>query len=211
MGRRWKPTEITYLKRYAKGRTVNELSKRFKTKDDIVEAKLEELGLSAKDSVGPGRLANDPQVLMLEKGIKLLHREQWKDAEKIFSEIAVKTDVESIAEQARRYAAMCGEKLKKRRRKKKTDPFLEAVFERNRGNLDAALEICARGGRRAKDERFAYLTAAIHAVREELDEAAKYLELAIELNSGNRVHAHHDADFAALRSHPEHSALFKVP
>jgi hypothetical protein len=72
------------------------------------------------------------------------------------------------------------------------------------------LEICASGGRRSKDERFAYLAAAIHAVREELDEAAKFLELAIELNSGNRVHAHHDADFDSLRSHPEHSTLFQI-
>ena len=210
MGRRWKPAEITYLKRYAKGRTVGELSKRFRTKAAVVEAKLEELGLSAKDSVGPARLANDPQVIELEKGVKLLHAEKWKDAEKVFRKVAEKTDVASIAEQARRYAAVCVEKLKKGRRKKATDPFLQAVYERNRGNLDSALEICSRGGRRSKDERFAYLAAAIHAVREELDEAARFLELAIELNPGNRVHAHHDADFAALRSHPEHSALFKV-
>ena len=209
MGRRWKPTEITYLKGYAKGRTVSELGKRFKARKDTIEAVLEDLGLSAKDSVGPGRLANDPQVLQLEKGIKLLHGEKWKDAEKVFKEVAAKTDVESIGEQARRYAAMCAEKLKKGRQKKATDPFLEAVFERNRGNLEAALDICARGGRRSKDERFAYLAAAIHAVREELDDSARFL--AIELNPANRVHAHHDADFAALRSHPEHSELFKVP
>lgn len=210
MGRRWKPAEITYLKRYAKGRTVSELSKRFKTKDAEVEAKLEDLNLSAKDSVGPGRLANDPNVLQLEKGIKLLHQEKWKEAGKVFKQVAAETDVESIGEQARRYSAMCAEKLKKGRRKKATDPFLEAVYERNRGHLDTALEICARGGRRSKDERFAYLTAAIHAMREEFDEAAKYLELAIELNPGNRVHAHHDADFVALRSHPEHSELFRI-
>jgi tetratricopeptide (TPR) repeat protein len=211
MAKGWKATEITYLKRYAKIRKVSELSKRFGTTDEIVEAKLEELGLSAKDSVGPARLANDPQVLLLEKGVKLLHSEKWREADKIFKQVASKTDVVSIAEQARRYSAVCADKLKKGPRKGVTDPFLQAVYERNRGNLDAALEICTRGGRRSKDERFAYLAAAIHAVREELDESAKFLELAIELNSGNRVHAHHDADFAALRSDPEYSALFQVP
>jgi tetratricopeptide (TPR) repeat protein len=209
MARRWKPAEISYLKRYAKGRTVSELSKRFRTKAPAIEAKLEELRLSAKDSVGPARLANDPQVILLEKGVKLLHSEKWREAQKVFSQVAEQTDVTSVGEQARRYLAVCTEKLKKGR-KGPVDPFLQAVYERNRGNLDAALEICASGGRRSKDERFAYLAAAIHAVREELDEAAKFLELAIELNSGNRVHAHHDADFDSLRSHPEHSTLFQI-
>jgi len=211
MARRWKAAELTYLKRYAKGRTVDELRKRFRTKAPVVEEKLEELGLSAKDSFGPARLANDPQVILLEKGVKLLHAEKWREANKVFTQVAQKTDVAAVAQRARRYSAVCADKLKKGRRKAATDPFLEAVYERNRGNLEAALEICSRGGRRSKDEKFAYLAAAIHAVREELDEAAKFLELAIELNPANRVHAHHDADFAALRSHAEHSAIFKIP
>ncbi|MDH3253968.1 MAG: hypothetical protein OEM62_03175 [Acidobacteriota bacterium] len=211
MAKRWKPNEITYLKRYAKIRTVAELAKRFRTKPDVVEEKLRELGLSAKDSFGPERLANDPLVKLLEQGVKLLHREKWRDAHKVFVRVAKESDVSSLGQQARRYIAVCADKLKRKKRSKKArDPFLEAVYERNRGNLDAALEICVRGGRRSKDERFAYLAAAIHTVREEFDEAARLLELAIDLNPSNRVHAHHDADFAALRSHPEHSALFKI-
>ena len=43
MAKRWKPQEITYLKRYAKSRLVNELAQRFKTKPEEVEAKLKEL------------------------------------------------------------------------------------------------------------------------------------------------------------------------
>jgi tetratricopeptide (TPR) repeat protein len=211
MARNWEPKEISYLKRYAKGRTVSELSKRFGAADDVVEAKLKELALSAKDSVGPARLANDPEVLLLEKGVKLLHSESWSEADKIFKQVAAKTDVASIAEQARRYSAACSERLAKGPREGSIDPFLQAVYERNRGNLDAALEICSRGGRRSKDERFAYLAAAILAVRGELDDSAKYLELAIELNPANRVHAHHDTDFDSLRSHPEHAALFQAP
>ena len=209
MAKRWKSTELSYLKRYAKGRTVEELRKRFRTNTDEVEGKLKELGLSAKDSVGPGRLANDPQVILLEQGIKLMHQEKWREAEKVFARVIKETDVKLVARPARNYAAICAEKLSKSD-DKATDPFLEAVYERNRGNLDAALEICRRGGRCSKDERFAYLAAAVHAMREEWDDAAKFLALAIELNPGNRVHAHHDTDFAALQSHPEHSALFRT-
>lgn len=209
MAKRWKPAEITYLKRYAKIRTVAELRKRFRTSVEEVENKLEDLGLAAKDSVGRSRLANDPQVKLLEQGIKLIHREKWGEAGKKFERVVAETDVRSVAQRARRYLKVCAEKAAKGRRKS-ADPFLEAVYERNRGNLDKALDICKRGGRCSKDERFAYLTAALHAVREELDESARFLELAIGMNSANRVHAHHDADFAALRSHPEHAELFKL-
>jgi hypothetical protein len=149
MARSWEPKEISYLKRYAKGRRVSELSERFGASDEVVEAKLKELALSAKDSVGPARLANDPQVLLLERGIKLLHSESWREADKIFKQVAAKTDVASIAEQARRYSAVCAEKLAKGPRKGATDPFLQAVYERNCGNLDAALDLCSRGGRRS--------------------------------------------------------------
>jgi hypothetical protein len=62
-----------------------------------------------------------------------------------------------------------------------------------------ALELCKRGGRQGKDERFAYLAASIHALRGEHDDALKLLELATEMNPKNRIHAYHDPDFAALR------------
>jgi tetratricopeptide (TPR) repeat protein len=209
MAKRWKPTEISYLKRYAKGRTVEELRKRFRTNRDEVEGKLKELGLSAKDSVGRARLANDPQVKLLERGIRLVHAEKWREAAKIFARIIKETDVRSVAQQARTYAAVCAEKSAAA--KKVDDPFLEAVYERNQENLDVALDICKRGGRCSKDERFAYLAAALHALRDEFDEAARFFELAVELNPANRIHAHHDTDFAALRSHPEYSELFRIP
>ena len=75
-------------------------------------------------------------------------------------------------------------------------------------DLDAALEICSRGGRQSKDDRFAHLAASIHAVRGDIDKAAKFLELAIQLNPRNRVLAFHDPDFEALREEPEHADLF---
>lgn len=209
MAKRWKKQEITYLKRYADRRTVEELRTRFRTSAEEVERKLEDLGLAARDSVSRSRLANDPQVKLLERAIKLMHRENWREAEKALQRVSKETDVKSVAQRARRYLAVCAEKLAKGK-PKADDPFLEAVFQRNRGNLDAALAICKRGGRCSKDERFAYLTAAILAVQDDLDEAARFLGVAIGMNPGNRVHAHHDDDFAALRSHPEHSALFRT-
>ena len=90
----------------------------------------------------------------------------------------------------------------------KVDPFLRAVYERNRGNLEEALALCTAGGRHGKDDRFAYLAAAIHALRGESVDAARLLSAAIELDPKNRIHAYHDADFEELRSDEEYSSLF---
>jgi tetratricopeptide (TPR) repeat protein len=88
------------------------------------------------------------------------------------------------------------------------DPFLQAVFEKNRGNLAAALDLCRKEGREQKDERFAYLAASIHAVEGRLEEAVQALSRAIELNPRNRVHAYHDPDFAEIRRDRDHRQLF---
>ena len=82
------------------------------------------------------------------------------------------------------------------------------MFEKNRGKLDEALALCKAGGRWSKDERFAYLAASIYTLMEDYEKAASFLELAIDLNPKNRVHAFHDADFEDLRSHPEYRQLF---
>ena len=90
-----------------------------------------------------------------------------------------------------------------------TDPYLLAVYEKNRGNLEGALEMSRKGGRDQKDERFAYLAASIHAAEDRLDEAVQALTKAVELNPKNRIHAFHDPDFAELRKNRDQQrALF---
>ncbi len=211
MAKRWKKQEITYLKRYAKLRLLEELATRFKTDAETVSAKLEELGLTAKDSVVKLRLEHDPLVKVYERGLKALHRSRWKEARKLFERVLAETDQPELAERTRRQLAVCRRQLKKAPAATDQDPFLEAVFERNRGNLDEALEICSRGGRQSKDERFAYLAASLHAAKGDLEKANHFLALAIELNPKNRVHAYHDNDFSALRESPEHASLFELP
>ncbi|HEY4593589.1 MAG TPA: hypothetical protein VIJ61_14335, partial [Thermoanaerobaculia bacterium] len=87
-------------------------------------------------------------------------------------------------------------------------PYLQAVYERNRGDLKAALDIAQKGGRDQKDERFAYLAASIHAVENRLEDAVQALAKAVELNPKNRIHAFHDADFAELRKNRDQRHLF---
>ncbi|MEZ5331012.1 MAG: hypothetical protein R2991_02940 [Thermoanaerobaculia bacterium] len=209
MAKRWKKTDVTYLKRYAKKKRVAELAERFKTDISTVQAKLAEIGVSALDSVIPTALEQSPVVEQLQRGLKLLHESKWKQAAEIFEAVAEKAQQTELIATARRYLEVCREKTARRRKTDNdTDPYLLAVVERNRGNLEEAHAICAAGGRRSKDPRFAYLAAALFAQQEEYDESARFLELAFELDPATRVHAQLDSVFEPMRAEPGHARLF---
>ncbi len=206
MAKRWKKDETTYLKRYAAKRKVEELAERFATDAKGVRAKLDEMGLEAADHQ---RLASqpDPGIESLDKGVKALHAKKYSQAEKLLAQAESDAVDSGVANLARRYLAVARERQATAARST-ADPYLEAVYERNRGNLEAALEICSRGGRQSKDDRFAHLAASIHAASGAADKAAKFLEVAIQLNPRNRVLAYHDSDFATLREDPDYADLF---
>lgn len=208
MAKRWKKNEITYLKRYAKVRLLSELSERFKTDQTEVEKKLKLLGLASKDGRGRVELPADPLLKVYERGLKALHKGSWRAAAKDFQRVVDESEQPDLVGRARRSLRVCAQHLEKGGKPAQVDPFLEAVYERNRGNYEEALEICRRGGRQSKDERFAYLAASIYTLMDDLEKAAGFLELAIELNPKNRVHAFHDADFESLRSNQEYRQLF---
>lgn len=208
MAKRWKKEDETYLKRYAKNKTVAELGDRFNTDRETTLAKLREMGLAAKDSVEPLKIENDPLVKVLEKGVRALHRKQWKQALDLFEEVIEEADFSQLAQSARRYAAVARQNLEPPKDPK--DPFLQAVLARNRGDLEEALDLSTRAGRTGKDERFAYLAAGIYAMQGELEKAAHTLSGAIEMNAKNRVHAFHDSDFDDLRRSQEYASLFEA-
>ena len=52
MAKRWKPQEVTYLKRYAKVRLLSELTERFRAQPEEVVEKLKVLQLASKDGHG---------------------------------------------------------------------------------------------------------------------------------------------------------------
>ena len=208
MAKRWKPQEITYLKRYAKVRLLKELAERFKTTPEEVLKQLKIQQLGTKDGHGYIERPPDPLVAVYERGMKGLHRGNWKAAARDFQRVVDESSEPDLVGQARRYLRTCKERLGEGAKKGEDDPFLTAVYERNRGNLDEALAICSRGGRQSKDERFAYLAASIYALMEDREKAGSFLSLAIELNPKNRIHAFHDADFEALRADPEYKQLF---
>ncbi len=238
MAKRWQKEDLAYLKRYGKTKSLDELAERFKTDEKTVRAALIELGvLDAKESAkgakeakepakepkdkpaavsappsGP-RPGADPLVEQLTKGLAHLQKQEWSKAAAQLEKV-VAGDEPSLAARARQFLAICRQRLAETDgapAAEPGDPFIEAVMLRNQGDGHGALELARRGGRDKKDDRFAFLVASIHAAEGRLDEAAKALSQAIELNPKNRVHAFHDADFIELRRHAEHRQLFELP
>lgn len=152
----------------------------------------------------------DPVLAKFNQAVEALHGKSWSAAAGMLESVIQDSDVPELRERARQYLSAC--RLQEQKSKGETpstdeDPYLRAVFEKNRGNYAAALDLVKKNGGE-KDERFAYLAASIHALEGRRDEAAKSLIRAVELNAKNRVHAFHDPDFAELRRDAEHRQLF---
>jgi tetratricopeptide (TPR) repeat protein len=151
---------------------------------------------------------NDPSFAVFEKGIKALYAKRWEAAAKLFEKVVADTDQRDLAERSRRFLAICERNLRGGSAQQADDPFLLAVFEKNRGNFDEALAMCSRRGRQSKDERFAFLAASIWSLQGDFDKAVGLLETAIEHNPKNRVLAYFDSDFDELRESPDHTHIF---
>jgi tetratricopeptide (TPR) repeat protein len=154
-------------------------------------------------------LVPDPAVEIYESGIRAMFRQKWGEAARLFRRVIDGRDgaEADLQERALQQLHICEDQLAGERARAEEDPFLLAVVRKNSGEYEEALALCVRGGRQSKDERFAYLAASIHALRDEGEEAARFLELAIDLNPKNRVHAFHDPDFQTLR---ERGALDRI-
>jgi tetratricopeptide (TPR) repeat protein len=154
----------------------------------------------------------DPALDALTQGLAALQHKDWSKAAQLLEKAVELADRPELRERARQFLAACRQKAQTEEGKPAkgadADPYLHALYEKNRGNLREALEICRRGGRDQKDERFAYLVASIHATEGRTEEAAQALGKAVELNSKNRIHAFHDSDFAELRKNRDYRSLF---
>src|SRR5262245_46044969 len=101
----------------------------------------------------------DPLLEQYENGLKAMYRQKWSEAAKIFAKVA-ESDESDLAGRARQLLQTCRAKQEADEDVSQEDPFLLAVVHKNRGELEEALQICTRGGRQSKDERFAYLAAS---------------------------------------------------
>lgn len=162
---------------------------------------------AAAPGAGRGRLGREPLLDIYESALQALHLGRLAEAEGLFARVA-DCDQPELAERARQFRAVCRRDAAAPQAVPGDDPYLLAVFEKNRGNLARALELARAGSRDDEDERFAYLVASIHALEARAGEAKTALGKAIDMNRKNRVYAYHDPDFAALRESEDFAPLF---
>ena len=209
MPKRWRKEDETYLKRYAKQKSVAELADRFGVGLEDVEKKLVAMGLASSGGHPKRREVRvDPAIEVFAGGLEAFHAKKWDKARAAFERVLAESEQTDLLSRARLYRDLVQRRVEETAAED-ADPYLEAVVAKNRGDYPAVLEICSRGGRRGKDDRFAYLAASALALSGDLEEALKVLQQAIELNAENRVHAFHDPDFRALRGQAGFDGLYQ--
>ncbi|HVR99020.1 MAG TPA: hypothetical protein VMW27_20540 [Thermoanaerobaculia bacterium] len=143
------------------------------------------------------------------EALAALNGKDWKRAVTLFESVIEQDDLPEISGRARQFLAIARQKAQPEKDDGgDQDPYLQAVVAKNRGDFERALELAKKGDKGGKDDRFAYLVASIHALENRTEEAAEALSRAVELNSKNRIHAFHDADFNGLRNNRDYRHLF---
>ncbi|HMB53005.1 MAG TPA: hypothetical protein VKU40_06805 [Thermoanaerobaculia bacterium] len=202
----WSNQDLGYLKRYASTKTLEELVQRFEVDAAEVRVQLAAHDLKTKDGEPRDRIHIDDDVLSaFEKGVEALYKGNWKTAIKQFEAVLEEGDPPELAARARQHLSVAERRLAEDG--DDTGPYIQAVYEKNRGDLDAAMKI-VKAQKKDDGGRYAYLAASLHALAEDEDQAVAALEKAVEADPKHRVAAYHDPDFTELRENKDHAHLF---
>ena len=142
-------------------------------------------------------------VSRYEKGLKALQRRNYETAATAFRQVLEQfPEEQELHERARLYLNVC---------ERETDPpaktprsvderILAATLALNRRDVDEALSLLRHtASSHPKHDHIQYMLALAHALRDDVETAAKHLEQAIALNPGNRLQAQQEADFDSIR------------
>lgn len=209
MAKSWTDQETSYLKRYAKSKTLADLAGRFEVGEDELRARLAKLELTTKDGEPAGGAGGaEPEIADYEGGLQALASGKLDAAEKAFRKVLETTDRADLAARSRQHLTIVA-----RRRggdEGDADDFTRAVYQRNRGDAAAALALAEKHAKKDDDGRFALLAAGLHSSQDREKEAATALARAVEKDPANRVRAYHDPDLAELRKKKEYAHLFAM-
>ncbi len=138
-----------------------------------------------------------------EKAIELFHKRHFDDAARRFEDLIEKhPDEKEFLDRARMYLTACrnGKKSKNAAMETPEEIYHAAVFEKNRGNVEKALELLKKSaGKKDGDGRVHYLAACCFALQGDLEQSLQSLRKAIAADDHNRIQARLEADLSALR------------
>ena len=217
MAKRWTEAELRFLRDNASKMSPQALADALSVRIDELEKKLEKLGTPAlaeapRKAQTLKELSRHTENARKEydKGVAALQRRKIDEAEKHFLELTQKyAEEKELVDRARVYLAVC-ERQKNAAASSLSEPedfYYAAVLEKNRGNVDEAIEHLKRAARKNGGGKVDFLLACCYAQRGESDSALEHLRRAIDEDQRNRILARHDRDFDPVRHTPEFQEL----
>ncbi len=209
--RKWTDDDARWLKANLGRMDMQTLSKELGLPLEELEKKIRHLKLGPepdKSRKAPASLKEAAREASAarkdyEKAIELFHKRHFDEAARRFEDLIEKhPDEKEFLDRARMYLGACrnGKKAKGVASAEPEELYHAAVFEKNRGNVEKALDLLRKNaGRRDGDGRVHYLTACCLALQGEVDQALQSLKKAIAADDQNRIQARLEADLAALR------------
>lgn len=148
---------------------------------------------------------------LFDRGMEHFHRREMEAAAAAFGELVdLHPDERELIDRARTYLAVArnGRKEREKPLHDAAEIYHAAVFEKNRGNCQRAIELVASAnGAPDADGRLCYLAACCNALLGRPAEALDALARAIEVSGQNRIQARLEADLASLKGEPRFEAL----
>ncbi|HEY3173112.1 MAG TPA: tetratricopeptide repeat protein [Thermoanaerobaculia bacterium] len=218
MAKRWTEAELRFLRDNSSKMSVQALADALSVRVDDLEKRLEKLG----GVPSPVELPKKAQTLKelsrstenarkdYDRGVAALQRRKLEEAQRHFLDLIQKYPEEKeLVDRARVYLAVC-ERQKPETRPSLFEPedfYYAAVLEKNRGNVNEAIEHLKRAARKNGGGKVDFLLACCYAQRGESDSALEHLRRAIDEDQRNRILARHDRDFDPVRDSPEFQEL----
>ena len=218
MAKRWTEAELRFLRDNATKMSVQALADALSVRVDDLEKRLEKLGtmgpvvVAMKKAQTLKELSRSTENARKEydRGVAALQRRKLEEAERHFLGLVQKYPEEKeLVDRARVYLAVC-ERQRLAARSTLSEPedfYYAAVLEKNRGNVEEAIEHLKRAARKNGGGKVDFLLACCYAQRGEPGSALEYLKRAIGEDQRNRILARHDRDFDPVRDSPEFQEL----
>lgn len=218
MTKRWTEAELRFLRDNASKMSPQALADALSVRIDDLEKKLEKLGANPVAPEAPKKAQTLKELSRstenarkeYDRGVAALQRRKIEEAERHFLELTQKySEEKELVDRARVYLAVC-ERQKNNAAASLSEPedfYYAAVLEKNRGNVEEAIEHLKRAARKNGGGKVDFLLACCYAQRGESGSALEHLRRAIGEDQRNRILARHDRDFDPVRDTPEFQEL----